>query len=403
MRIALLSVSAGVGGSETSLLALVRGLAAAPGVEPIVVLPRPGPLESRVHAAGAATRILPMPEALLGFGEWSMRSVGEIGRHGATLARALGATRAHARALGDLLRDLRPDVVHTNGLKMHVLAARAAAPGVPIVWHVHDYLSPRRMSRILLRYYRRRASAIVANSRSVAADLTATLGPGLPISTIYNAVDLDEFAPEGPSLDLDRLAGLPPASGVCRVGLLATFARWKGHDVFLRAVREASAPLRAYVIGGPVYDTSGSQHTIEALRARAEELGIADRVGFTGFVDRPSQALRALDVVVHASTEPEPFGLVIAEGMACGKAVVISRAGGAAELVADGVDAIATPPDDAGALAAALDRCAADPALRARLGAAARATATSRFDPAAFVVAFLQIYTALAREAATPA
>ena len=403
MRIAFLSVSAGVGGSETSLLALVRGLAATPGVEPIVVLPRTGPLESRVHAAGAVSRILPMPEALLGFGEWSMRSVGEIGRHGATLARALAATRAHARALGDLLRELRPDVVHTNGLKMHVLAARAAAPGMPIVWHIHDYLSPRRMSRILLRYYRTRASAIVANSRSVAADLTATLGAGLPISTIYNAVDLDEFSPEGPSVDLDRLAGLPPASGVCRVGLLATFARWKGHDVFLRAVREASAPLRAYVIGGPVYDTSGSQYTIDALRARAVELGIADRVGFTGFVDRPSQALRALDVVVHASTEPEPFGLVIAEGMSCGRAVVISRAGGAAELVVDDVDAIATPPGDARALAAALDRCAADPALRARLGTAARATASSRFDPSLFVDAFLNIYTSLAREAVTPA
>jgi glycosyltransferase involved in cell wall biosynthesis len=333
-----------------------------------------------------------------------MRSVGEIGRHGAMLARALAATRAHARDLGDLLRDVRPDIVHTNGLKMHVLAARAAAPGVPIVWHLHEYLSPRRMSRLLLRHYRRRASAIVANSRSVAADLAETLGGGLPISTIYNAVDLDEFAPDGPSIDLDRLAGLPPAApGVCRVGLLAAFARWKGHDVFLRAVRAAPVSLRAYVIGGPVYDTSGSQHTIEELRRRAADLGVADRVGFTGFVDRPSEALRALDVVVHASTEPEPFGLVIAEGMACGKAVVISRAGGAAELVTDGVDAIATRPGDADALAAALGRCAGDPALRARLGAAARSTAVRRFDPAAFVRGFLDLYAALAREAVTPA
>jgi glycosyltransferase involved in cell wall biosynthesis len=404
VRIALLSVSAGIGGSETSLLELVRGLASTPGVEPIVVLPRSGPLEARVRAAGAASRILPMPEALAGFGEWSMRSVGEIGKQGATLARALAATRAHVRALADVLREIDPDVIHTNGLKMHVLAARAAAGGMPIVWHLHEYLSPRRMSRILLRHHLRRASAIVANSRSVAADLAATLGAGAPISTIYNAVDLTEFAPDGPRIDLDRLAGLPPAPpGVCRVGLLATFARWKGHDVFLRAVREASAPLRAYVIGGPVYETSGSQHTIEDLRARAAALGIADRVGFTGVVDRPAAALRSLDVVVHASTEPEPFGLVIAEGMACGKAVVISRAGGAAELVTDDVDAIATPPGDAGALAAALDRCAADEDLRARLGAGARRTALRQFDPKTFVRAFLDIYAQLAPRAVIPA
>jgi glycosyltransferase involved in cell wall biosynthesis len=399
VRIALLSVSADIGGSETSLLELVRGLAATRGFEPIVVLPRTGPLEARVRAAGAATRILPMPEALLGFGEWSMRSVGEIGRHGATLARALAATRTHARDLAALLRELDPAVVHTNGLKMHVLAARAAAPNVPIVWHLHEYLSPRRLSRILLRHHLPRASAIVANSRSVAADLAETLGADAPISTIYNAVDLDTFAPDGARADLDRLAGLPPAAqDVCRIGLLATFARWKGHDVFLRAVREASAPLRAYVIGGPVYDTSGSQHTIEELRARAAALGMADRVGFTGFVERPADALRALDVVVHASTESEPFGLVIAEGMACGKAVVISRAGGAAELVTDGVDAIATPPGDVSGLASALDRCAADLSLRARLGDEARRTAVRQFDPAAFVRAFAEIYTGLAAQ-----
>lgn len=402
MRIALLSVSAGLGGSETSLLELVRGLAATPGVEPVVVLPRSGPLEPRVRAAGGVPRILAMPDALLGFGEWSMRGVGEIGRRAATLARAAAATRTHGRALAELLRDVSPDVVHTNGLKMHVLAARAADPGVPIVWHVHEYLSPRRMSRILLRHYLRRASAIVANSRSVAADLAGTLGAGAPISTIYNAVDLAAFTPDGPCADLDRLSGLSPASpGTCRVGLLATFARWKGHEVFLRAVREASAPLRAYVIGGPMYDTRGSQHTIDELRARAAALGVADRIGFTGFVERPAEALRALDVVVHASTEPEPFGLVIAEGMACGKAVVASRAGGAAELVTEDVDALATPPGDATALAAALDRCAGDPALRARLGAEARRTAERLFDPKVFVSAFLQIYTTLAQQAMT--
>jgi glycosyltransferase involved in cell wall biosynthesis len=299
-----------------------------------------------------------------------------------------------------LLRELRPDVVHTNGLKMHVLGARAASPGMPVVWHVHEYLSPRRMSRVLLRHHVRRVSAVVANSHSVAADLTATLGASAPISTIYNAVDLAEFSPDGPAADLDRLANLPPAPpGVCRVGLLPTFARWKGHDVFLRAVREAASPLRAYVIGGPVYDTGGSQHTVDELRTRAAALGIADRVGFTGFVERPSHALRALDVVVHASTEPEPFGLVIAEGMACGKPVVVSRAGGAAELVSDGADALATPPGDAHALAAAIDRLAGDPALRARIGAGARRAAVLRFDPQTFVSAFVDVYTRVARKA----
>ena len=87
--------------------------------------------------------------------------------------------------------------------------------------------------------------------------------------------------------------------------------------------------------------------------------------------------------------------------MACGKAVVVSRAGGAAEIVQDCVDAIATDPGDADALARALDRCAADPALRARLGAAARRSALERFDPDTFVRRFLDVYTKAAPAAAS--
>jgi glycosyltransferase involved in cell wall biosynthesis len=156
--------------------------------------------------------------------------------------------------------------------------------------------------------------------------------------------------------------------------------------------------VRAYVIGGPVYDTAGSQLTVAELRARAAALSLADRVGFTGFIDRPARALRALDVVVHASTEPEPFGLVIAEGMACGRAVIVSRGGGAVELVDEGVDALATEPGDAAALAAAIDRCAADAALRTRLGAAGRRTALRRFDAKTFVAQFVELYSRLDRK-----
>ena len=73
------------------------------------------------------------------------------------------------------------------------------------------------------------------------------------------------------------------------------------------------------MIGGTLYQTEGSQYDLEDLRRLAANLGLEGRVGFTGFVDEPAAAMRALDVVVHASTQPEPFGLVIAEAMAGGR------------------------------------------------------------------------------------
>ncbi|HEX8242142.1 MAG TPA: glycosyltransferase, partial [Longimicrobium sp.] len=130
------------------------------------------------------------------------------------------------------------------------------------------------------------------------------------------------------------------------------------------------------------YATAGSEVDPEGLREMASALGVADRVGFTGFVGDPAAAMRALDVVVHASTQPEPFGLVIAEAMACGRAAVVSAAGGAAEIVRDGADALVVPPADAPAMAEAIRRLVEDPDLRARLGDAGRARAGREFDRA---------------------
>ena len=85
-------------------------------------------------------------------------------------------------------------------------------------------------------------------------------------------------------------------------------------------------------------------------------------------------------MAVHASIRPEPFGLTIIEAMGCGKPVVVSEAGGAAELFTPDHDGLGHSPGDATGLASAIARLAADPALRARLGANARRTAVERFS-----------------------
>ena len=115
-----------------------------------------------------------------------------------------------------------------------------------------------------------------------------------------------------------------------------------------------------------------SQFSLEELRPAPRRWAWGGGLGFTGHQADPASALRALDVVVHASTKPEPFGRVIVEGMACGRAVVAMRDGGAAELFEDGVSALGCPPGDPDALAAALLRLIDDPALRRRLGEGGR-------------------------------
>ncbi len=390
MRVAFVSVSDQMGGSEVVLVEIMRGLRLArPGWDLHLVSPGPGPLPV---AAGARAKveatIVEMPRALATFGE-TARAARLL-----RLLRAAAAVPGYQRTMNAALDRLAPDVVHTNGFKAHVIAARSGNPARALVWHLHEYIGRRPMTRALLRRYAGRPAAIVANSQSVAEDARPALD-GREIRVIPNAVDLATFIPDGPHADLDALCGRPEApAGTIRIGLVATFARWKGHEVFLRAIAAMSArvPARAYVVGGPVYDTIGSQYSIEELQALARVIGVETRVGFTRMVDAPASALRALDIVVHASTEPEPFGMVIAEAMACGRALVTSGTGGAAALVRDGVDALVHRAGDPAHLASCLERLAGDDGLRRRLGEQARASAVRQFDSGRLARQFASLY-----------
>ena len=395
MRIAFLSVSDQLGGSEAMLLQIATQLKRTrPTWEQHLILPGDGPLAPLARAAGMTTIALPMPASLARLGEWGLRSGGR-GQAGVRLVRAALDLPSYERRMRQTLASISPDIVHSNGFKAHVVSARTHDPARALVWHVHEYVAARPVTRSLLRRYADRCAAIVTNSRSVADDVRGVVTTNADIQTIYNAVDLERFAPEGRSLDLDGLAGLAaPGSPPVRVGLVATYSRWKGHDVFLRALAKIprGRNIRGYVIGGAVYDTDRSQYSLDELRTLARTVGVDDRVGFTGFVAASERAMRALDIVVHASTTPEPFGLVIAEAMACGRAVVTSGAGGSAELVRDGHDAVTHTPGDADGLAAAIEGLASDAARRARLGAAARETALQRFDARRLGDEFAAVY-----------
>ncbi len=399
MRIVFLNPCGQLGGAETSLLELLTSLRASrPDCDLWLVLGEDGPLAEESRARHVKVMVAAFPPALARLGD--VRN-GRLAMLGAALWATLGVLR-YVVSLARILRSLRPDIIHTNGLKMHLLGAWTKPRGTPLVWHIHDYVSTRRLGRDLLHLFHRRCSVAVANSKSVAADLAGLL-PGLKVVSIYNAIDLERFSPAGPKLDLDALAQLAAAApGSIRVGLVATFARWKGHKLFLQALQRLSGdvPVRGYIIGGPIYKTDGSQWSRRELEEEANRLGLRGRVGFTGFVRDTASAMRSLDIVVHASTEPEPFGMVIIEGMACRTAVIASQGGGAAEIFRDGEDALAHAPGDVAGLAQQISRLAQDEPLRRRLGQGGRSTAERCFDGARLARELLAVYGGLSSASA---
>lgn len=392
VKIVFLSPAAQGGGAESVLLEWIGTIRQSCPDWPLhVISGEDGPLLRKAEELGATCETLMFPKAVQSFGE--SRSNGPPQAASAAKPKffqritrlfrwglAGVATLRYAWKLHRRLTALAPAVIHTNGMKMHLLGALVRPKQGALIWHLHDYLGSRAAMKPLLRRLSSRCALVVANSHSVADDVRAVLSNGPPVETVYNTVDITVFNPEGPRLDLDDLSGMPPAPpGIVKIGLVATFALWKGHEVFLRAAAATFGSTRFYVVGGPVYATAGSQRTVEELRALAGLLGIGDRVGFTGFVDDAAAAMRALDIVVHASTEPEPFGLVIVQALGCARAAVVSAGGGADELVKPGMTALTHPPGDVEALREALDRLATDRSLRIRLGKAGRTDVEKRF------------------------
>ncbi len=338
-------------------LALVRLLPGLTNVDAHVVLGEDGPIVEKFRAAGASVEILPIADAA--------RSVkrDEV-VPGRLPVGAILATARYTRTLARRLRELNPDVVHTNTLKSAIyggVAARLA--GIPVVWHIRDRIAPDYLPRFAVFAIRTLAhvvpDGILTNSIATQQALGATrrVIAVTPSPVVHDPVEA---------------VGRSDSSGDdLVVGMVGRLAPWKGQDVFLRAFAGAfsGGRERAIVVGGALF---GEDDYAAALVSLVDELGMRERVELTGHVDDVAGQLALMHIVVHASVIPEPFGQVVVEAMAAGKAVIASAEGGPAEIIQDGVDGILVPPNDVAALAAALERLAGDTALRTRLAAAAR-------------------------------
>ena len=390
MRICYLNPVGVLGGAERSLLSMMAAMRESqPETELSLVVGGEGPLLQEAAELGVDVHLLPLPDEFQRLGDSGLRQ----GTRLRMLTRLVGHVLRDGRKLWQyvhnvqrLIDTLRPTIVHSNGIKSHLLSSYLSLPHASLIWHVHDFLSTRPIVAHALRWRSGRVVEAVAVSHAVKHDAQQVL-PKTSVRVIHNAVDTLRFSPASvDACKLDRLSGLPVSETPCiRIGLVATYARWKGQNVFLKAARalldrEPQLPVRFYIIGGPIYATAGSQWTRAELHHQATELNLSGRVGFIDFQDDPADIYRALDVVVHASTQPEPFGLTIVEAMACGKPVVVSRAGGAAELFTEDVDALGFAPGNIAELASHLRSLTIDASLRRRLGGAAEVSSRTRFS-----------------------
>ena len=284
---------------------------------------------------------------------------------------AVGALSAH-------LAEVRADVVHAHMYRAETVAVRAvialgeAGQRRPyLVATAHSSRIRSEDDRQLLLDLTPNFDQLIAVSQASEAKLHREGRTVVPISLIYNGVDLERYDHQDPCCTLSEEYGMEPGSQI--VGVVARLEPEKGHPTLLEAwpaIVRAVPDVYLLIVG------EGSRR--DALEAQARELRIAHRVIFTGRRDDVPAVTAALDVAVLPSYR-EAQGLTILEAMALSRPVVASDVGGIPEMVQDGVTGLLVRPHDAEALATAIVRLLTDHPYADTLGRAGHDLVHDRF------------------------
>ncbi len=345
-RILIVSHAAEMGGAEEVLLDVAGHFG--PG-RCHVALFTDGPLRRHLERAGIGVTLLQAGARMLDVRRAS--GVSEVLRSVPGLLRT-------AYRLARLARDY--NVVYANSQKAAVvclLVGRLARR--PVVWHLHDILSAehfgRLQRRVVVTLANVAARRVIVISEACRQSFIASGGhPGLPAlvpngvdHTLYGGVSDDE------AQTLRRSLGIVEAR---LVGLFGRITPWKGQHVLVEAL--GSLPgTHALIVGSAMFGEDAYECHVRQLATR---LGVAERVHWLGYRTDVAALMRAVDVVVHASVSPEPFGRVILQGLLARRPVLASSHGASAELLGAASPWLVAPGDP-GALARAIDAVFATP------------------------------------------
>lgn len=314
---------------------------------------------------------------------------------------------ALTKRLEGIARESRPDVIHAHSPVLNGIPALRVGKrlNIPVVYEVRAFWEDAavdhgtskewglryRLTRGLETYALRRANAVTTICEGLKSDIAARGIPEGRITVIPNAVDIDKFTlSTGPDPALKASLGLQNQTVI---GFIGSFYAYEGLHLILLAlprILSRNPAVRVLLVGGGPQDAQ--------LRALALELGIVDKVVFTGRVphDQVQRYYDLVDVLVYPRLSMRLTELVTPlkplEAMAQGRLLAASNVGGHRELIRHGETGMLFPPDDPGALADAVLALLGDPARWPILKEKARRFVETERNWKASVSRYRQVY-----------
>jgi glycosyltransferase involved in cell wall biosynthesis len=297
------------------------------------------------------------------------------------LAFILGFFPSVAR-LAKLAKSCDADVIYSNSMYSLYGPWAARLARLPHICHVREIPgAPTIIRNTIIKSMVGGSAETIAMTNATAAGLGQRFASDPRVHVIPDGIDLTAFNPSVSGARVRRTLGIGPDDVL--VGFVARLDPWKGADLFLRAAALIAGdhPAAHFLICGGVLP--GYEAYARSTERLSRDLGLEDRAHFTGWefkLDDIPEVMASLDVFVHCSIRPEPFGLVLVEAMATGTPLVASCDGGVPEVVINGETGILFPPEDEIALAAAVSLLLSDKGLRVETGRAGRAHVEKYFE-----------------------
>ena len=262
---------------------------------------------------------------------------------------------AYMLKLFKITKKYRCQIIYSHGLKADFFSGLLSFffP-IKVVWHLHVYCPRTGLFAAIYKRLSKRVSMAIANSRSVSEWSQKVILTEM--KTIYCGIRTDYYQQIDKGIARQTL-NLSWTQDHFLIGMVSALAPWKGIDVFLSAlpkVKNAFPKLTAIICGEVIAETRGHEKYDQTLKELAETLGLSSVVAFLPFQKNPSAVYSILDIFVHCSKEPEPFGRVVSEARLCGTPVIATKGGGVTEQIESGINGILVPMGCSTSLAEAL-------------------------------------------------
>jgi glycosyltransferase involved in cell wall biosynthesis len=373
-KILFVDHTAAIGGAELSLLDLATAYAQTSKV----LLFTDGPLQNRLEKAGIPLSIVRASKTML-----EIRASGRL--------KSIAQIPEIWRIAGLIAQEgAGYDLILANSQKAFITCALATLRGSPpVFWYLHDILTARHFSqvnRVIAVFFANQfATKVLVNSQATAKAFAAAGGKKKLCDVVYNGFNSQKFDTVN-TQEIETIRSDLRIEDAPLVGVFSRLSYWKGQHVLLEAVKELPQ-VQVILVGEALF---GEEDYVSEIKALANEPQLQGRVHWLGFRDDIPVLMKACDIIIHTSTEPEPFGRVIVEGQLAQKPVIAAAAGGALELVEDGKTGLLFPPGDAIALRQEIQKLISDRPLSHTLAQQGSLNAKTNFSLETILASFAQ-------------